>query len=110
MSKQITFSYKGHDYILEYTRRTVQEMERDGFVVSEVESKPMSALPALFAGAFKARHRFVKRDLIDEIYENMPNKEKLIEKLAEMYNEPIMTLLAEPEESSEKKVDWTTTF
>ena len=110
MSKQITFSYKGHDYTLEYTRRTVQEMERDGFVVGDVESKPMSALPALFAGAFKSRHRFVKRDLIDEIYENMPNKEKLIEKLAEMYNEPIMTLLVEPEESSEKKVDWTTTF
>lgn len=109
MAKQITFTYKGTDYTLEFTRRTVQDMEREGFVVDEVQSKPMSALPALFAGAFKAHHRFIKRDLIDEIYESMPDKEKLIGKLAEMYNEPIMTLLTEPE-GDEKKVNWTASW
>lgn len=109
MSKQITFEYKGKEYTLEFTRRTVQEMERDGFNVNDIAEKPMSALPALFAGAFRAHHRFMKRELTDEIYQSMPNKEKLIEKLAEMYNEPIQTLLTEPEEA-EKKVDWTATW
>ena len=110
MAKQITFSYKGQDYTLEFTRRTVQDMEREGFLVEDVQAKPMSALPALFAGAFKAHHRFIRRDLIDEIYQSMPDKEKLIGKLAEMYNEPIMTLLSEPEEGDEKKVDWTASW
>nr|DAH99835.1 MAG TPA: protein of unknown function (DUF5055) [Caudoviricetes sp.] len=35
----------------------------------------------------------------------MPDKEKLIEKLAEMYNEPIVSLMEEPEDSA-KNVDW----
>ena len=39
----------------------------------------------------------------------MTNKEGLIGKLAEMYNEPIMALVEEPEES-EKNVDWTTNW
>lgn len=105
MSKQITFSYGGKDYKLEFTRRTVQEMEREGFEVDNIQSKPMTALPALFAGAFKANHRFMKRDLVDEIYLAMPDKEGLIQKLAEMYNEPLQSLLSEPDEGSEKKVE-----
>ena len=105
MSKQINFSYGGKDYKLEYTRRTVQEMEREGFEVDNIQSKPMTALPALFAGAFKANHRFMKRDLVDEIYQAMPDKEGLIQKLAEMYNEPLQSLLSDPDEGSEKKVE-----
>ena len=109
MSKQISFEYKGTNYTLEYNRKTVQAMERDGFVVQEIESKPMTALPMLFAGAFKMHHKFIKRDLIDEIYSVMPNKDDLIQKLAEMYNEPLLALLNEPEES-EKKVEWKATW
>lgn len=105
MAKQITFSYNGKDYKLEFTRRTVQEMEREGFEVDNIQSKPMTALPALFAGAFKANHRFMKRELVDEIYQAMPNKEGLIQKLAEMYNEPLQSLLSDPDEGSEKKVE-----
>ena len=69
----------------------------------------MTLLPALFAGAFKAHHRFVKQDTIDAIYANMPNKDKLIEKLAEMYNEPILSLMEEPEDTA-KNVDWMTSW
>ena len=105
MSKQITFNYGGKDYTLEFTRRTVQAMEREGFIVEDIQTKPMTALPALFAGAFKAHHGFIKRELVDEIYEAMPNKENLIQRLAEMYNEPLQTLLSEPDEGSEKKVE-----
>ena len=105
MAKQIIFTYDGKDYTLEYTRRTIKQMEDEGFVARNIDDKPMTLLPALFAGAFKARHRFVKQDVIDEIYAHMPNKDKLIEKLAEMYNEPIMSLMEEPDDAA-KNVDW----
>ena len=106
MAKQIIFTYEDKEYTLEYTRRTLKQMEDEGFVAREIDSKPMTLLPALFAGAFKAHHRFVKQEVIDRIYAAMPNKEDLIGKLAEMYNEPIETLMAEPDEKAVKNVEW----
>ncbi len=110
MSKQLRFSYKDKDYCLEFTRRTVEQMERNGFVASDIKDKPMLTLPALFAGAFLANHRFVKADLINEIYDHMTEKTELIGKLAEMYNEPIMTLVEEPDEKAEGNVSWTASW
>lgn len=109
MAKTIGFSYEGKDYTLEFTRRTIKQMEDEGFVAKNIDDRPMTLLPALFAGAFKAHHRFVKQDVIDDIYAHMPNKDKLIEKLAEMYNEPILSLMEEPEDSA-KNVDWMTSW
>ena len=81
-------------------------MEDEGFVAQDIDRKPMTLLPALFAGAFKAHHRFVKQDVIDKIYEGMPHKDELIGKLAEMYNDPIVTLMEEPDEKAVKNVSW----
>ena len=106
MSKQLNFEYKGIQYTLEYTRKSVEQMEREGFVAEDIRTKPMTMLPTLFAGAFKAHHRFVKSDVIEEIFSKMSDKEKLIGKLAEMYNEPIMALIDEPAASSEN-LTWT---
>lgn len=109
MAKQLKFTYNDKEYILEFTRRTVTEMEKKGFIAAEVENKPMSTLPALFAGAFLAHHRFEKKEVIDAIFEKLTNKEELIGKLAEMYNEPIMALVEEPEEN-EGNVSWTASW
>ena len=109
MAKQIIFTYEGKDYTLEYTRRTVQQMEAEGFVGEDVEKRPMTLLPALFAGAFKAHHRFVKQEVIDKIFAAMTDKETLIGKLSEMYNEPIMSLLDEPDEKT-GNVEWVTSW
>lgn len=106
MSKQIIFTYDDKDYTLEFTRRTVKQMEDEGFVARDIDQRPMTLLPALFAGAFKAHHRFVKQEIIDEIYKGMPQKEELIGKLAEMYNEPIESLMGEPDEEASKNVEW----
>ena len=84
-------------------------MERKGFVVADIERKPMTTLPTLFAGAFLAHHRGVRQDIIDKIYSQLTNKEDLIGKLAEMYNEPILTLVEEPEES-EGNLKWTASW
>lgn len=81
MAKQLKFTFKDKEYVLEFTRRTVTEMEKKGFVAAEVENKPMSTLPALFEGAFLAHHRFEKKEVINEIFSHMTNKEELIGKL-----------------------------
>lgn len=47
-------------------------MEDEGFVAQDIDRKPMTLLPALFAGAFKAHHRFVKQDMIDKIMRVCP--------------------------------------
>lgn len=109
MAKQLTFTYDGKDYTLEFTRRTVEEMEKRGFIASDITDKPMTTLPALFAGAFLAHHRFVKEDIINDIYSKLTKKEDLIGKLAEMYNEPILALVEEPEKA-EGNLDWTATW
>lgn len=109
MSKQLKFEYNDEEYTLEYNRRSVERMEREGFVVSDIKDKPMTTLPALFQGAFYKNHRFVKKEVIDEIYSKMTNKQDLIGKLAEMYNEPISALVDEPEEN-EGNLSWTASW
>ena len=109
MSKQLCFTYQDKEYCLEYTRKSVEQMEKRGFVASDITTKPMSTLPALFAGAFISKHRYIDQKLVDEIFSKMKNKDNLIEKLAEMYNEPIMALVDEPEEA-EGNVEWTSSW
>lgn len=109
MAKQLIFTFEDKEYTLEYTRRTVAEMEKKGFIAADITDKPMTTLPALFAGAFLAHHRFVKEDVINNIYTKLTKKEDLIGKLAEMYNEPIMALVEEPEEDK-GNVNWTATW
>ena len=109
MAKQLIFTFEDKEYTLEFNRRTVAEMEKKGFIASDITDKPMSTLQALFAGAFLAHHRFVKPDVIEKIYSKLTKKEDLIGKLAEMYNEPIMALVEEPEEDK-GNVNWTATW
>lgn len=109
MSKQLRFTYQEKEYCLEFTRKSVELMEKNGFIASDINDKPMTVLPALFAGAFLANHKFIKPSVIDEIFSKMTNKSELIGKLSEMYNEPIMALVDEPEES-EGNVDWTASW
>jgi len=109
MAKQIIFEFEGKEYVLEFTRKSIEIMERQGFIASDIADKPMTTLPALFAGAFLAHHRYVKKELVDEIYSKMTNKQDLLSKLAEMYNEPIQALMEEPEDA-EGNVKWEASF
>lgn len=109
MAKKLNFEYKGKEYTLEYTRESVKQMQREGFVSQDIINKPMIALPMLFAGAFKAHHRYdVKQKDIDEIFAQFKNKEALVEKLAEMYSEPMETMLDDPTEGN--AIAWEANF
>lgn len=105
MAKTISFDYKGTKYTLEYTRASVRALENQGFKLSDIEEKPMTTLPTLFAGAFYAHHRFLKQAVIDEIFDIMPDKMGLITKLGEMYNEPLEALIDDPEDN-EGNLNW----
>jgi len=103
MAKKITITYQDKTYTLEYTRNSVRQMERSGFVLEELDRKPMTMIPAMFAGAFLAHHPFVKQDKIEEIYGQLKNKAKLLETLTEMFGEPYETLI---DDSNEGNADW----
>lgn len=106
MAKTIKFNYNGRDYCLEFTKRTVQEMDRMGFVAKNWEDHPGTVLPQLWSGAFLANNRKTTEATKEEIYANIVDKEGLIEKLIEMYNEPLDKLLEEPPEDAEGNVKW----
>ena len=92
MSK-ITISYDKKDYVLEYSRQSVRSMEAQGFVLDDIAAKPMMMIPMLFQGAFIKNHRGIKRNLMDEIYEEINNKTDLITALMELYTETLSTLM-----------------
>lgn len=104
--KQINLTFEGTSYTLEFTRKAIEQMERSGFIVSEVADKPMTNLPTLFAGAFIANHKWVKKDMINKIFDTLKDKQGLIGKLVEMYNEPIEALFNESEEGEENLTEW----
>lgn len=106
MAKKIKITFKGEVYTLEYTRKSVEAMERRGLKLSELSDKPMTTLPLLFTGAFLAHHKFLKQDVIDEIFAQTPNREDLLHTLIEMYNEPVNALMSDPEENS-GNASWT---
>ena len=105
MSKKIEFSYNGTDYVLEYNRKSVEFMERQGFVVSELVEKPMLMLPMAFEGLFFKNHKNIKKSEIDEIFDKFKDKNALISTIAEMLNETYNTLQEEPE-GNEGNIDW----
>lgn len=109
MAKQLKLNYKDKEYTLEYTRRTVTELERRGFIADDVNKKPMTMLPLLFSGAFLAHHRLTPQKDIEEIYDHIPDKEGLISKLVDMYSESIAALVDDPKDAK-GNVSWTANF
>ncbi|MBS5016342.1 MAG: DUF5055 domain-containing protein [Acutalibacteraceae bacterium] len=105
MATTINLTYKGTPYTLEFTRRSVKMLEESGFVLADASRKPLSVLSELFAGAFKAHHPFVKKDTVEDILLHVKDKDKLYDKLAEMYCEPMEYLMKDPEDD-EGNVDW----
>lgn len=105
MSK-IVLNYEKKEYVLEYNRQSVKQMEGQGFILEELATKPMTMIPMLFSGAFIKNCRGTKRAVIDEIYEGIGDKASLMEALMEMYAETLSTLT---DGNGEGNVTWTLT-
>lgn len=110
MAKQINFEYEGKEYTLEFTRESIKQMEREGFVLEDVVRKPMLTLPVFFAGAFKAHHKYdTKQKKIEEIFEKFTNKQALFSKLVDMYQYPMETMLDEDTQEG-NAIEWNAGF
>ena len=109
MGKHITITdpVTKKEYTLEYSRRSAQMMEAQGFVADDADRMPMTMLPLLERGAFLMHHRTLPQATIDEILERVPDKEGLIEALIELYGETYISLTAEPKGDEEKNCIWT---
>ena len=97
MATTITITYKNEDYVLEYTRNSVKQMEQQGFVLDQISETPMTMIPLLVYGAFIRNNKGIKRALVDEIYEHITDKigdgeNGFIQTLIEMYAETVSTL------------------
>ena len=105
MSK-IVLTHEKKEYVLEYNRQSVKQMEGQGFVLDEITSKPVTMIPMLFSGAFIKNCRGTKRAVIDAIYDGIQDKTAFIEALVELYAETLSTLTDNNEEGN---VTWTLT-
>ena len=107
---QINFDYNGKHYCLEYTRDTVKMMEAGGFTINDIGDKPATRIEQLWAGAFLANHRKVSNTVVKELYSKMKDKDGLLKKLGEMYNNTMKYLLPDDDEDDEGNVEWTATL
>lgn len=103
--KSIRFEFKGKPYVLEFNRASVKALERMGLDPEALINQPLTQLEMLFRGAFTFHHNKISQKEVDEIFKHMGDKEELVAKLIEMYNEPLATLMDEPE-NAEERVDW----
>ena len=97
MSTKITVTYNKEEYVLEYSRNAVKQMEQQGFVLDQIGDKPMTMVPLLVYGAFMKHNKGIKRSLVDEIYEHISdkigdNENGFVQALLEMYAETVNTL------------------
>ena len=103
----IRLTYDGKSYELCFTRESVKEIETSGFNIQALVdgSTPVTSREQLFYGAFRARHKGIKRRLVDEIYAHVTDKNGLLSALVEMYGDTLTTLMDEPEDDG-KNASW----
>ena len=87
MAKQLVFTYDGKDYVLEFTRNSIRQMEKQGFDANKAEAAPMTAAYSLFSGAFIAHHRNTDSRKIDEIFGKIGDLSEWATDLLEMYKD-----------------------
>lgn len=90
---RLTDSETGKVYVLEFSRKSVERMERQGFVANTITDFPLTAIPTLFHGAFFKNHPYVTKDDTDKMLYDLGDVPGLLGRLAALYNEPIKALL-----------------
>lgn len=86
---------EGREYTLEFNRKSVEIMERNGFKLDT--ETPNTMISELFQGAFRMHHKGMTPDRIREIWEAQRRKDELLTALTKLYMKPLNDLMAEPE-------------
>lgn len=98
----ITDPETGHEYTLEFNRKSVKKCEAAGLEINLVSSKSMTMIPLLFWGAFQWHHPNMKQEATDKILFDGLNglNDDELAYLAELYTEPFKTLIATEDEGT----------
>lgn len=109
IGKSIDIEFDGAKYRLEFNRRSVEEMEKTGFLYADLQARPLATFPVLFAGSFRANHPFVKRDVVNSIYKSFRSNGEFLSKLIEMFTDTYTSLFdgSDDDEEVEGNVSWT---
>ena len=104
-SLKITFN--GTDYVLQFSRKTVKEMESRGYhnTGDALLNAPVSSFEALFSGAFLMHQPRMKEEDKRAIWKGLSNKDDLVEALVKLYQEPLESFMDDPDENV-KKATW----
>ena len=108
--KQIELRFGDKTYTLEYNRESVCLMEQDGFDASKMKEAPATAMYKLFAGAFKANHKKIKNEEVDDILVNIKDKTGLYNRLIEMFEYTMSTLFTDRDDGTEGNATWETNW
>lgn len=105
--KQITVRDKQNNpYILTFTAETVKILESRGFSLDAIKTQPMTMIPLLFEGAFLAKEaNNVTSEQALEIYKMQKNKAGLLQKVIDLYNDPIDEVIVK-----EGNMEWESNF
>lgn len=103
--KQIKIPYEDKEYTLEFNRKSVEQCEKLGFVLKDLETKPGSQIRLLFRGAFLAHHKYIKDDALNDIFNNLANKDEIIAALVEMYQDTLLTMISNTE-ANQGNIKW----
>lgn len=101
----ITFSYKGENYTLEFDRDVIYQMAQKGLTNDFITSNADVVLPDLFYHAFLKHHRHVGRKLAEEMLGKIKDRERFFVTLYEIYRAPLEALFEEPTED-EGNIEW----
>ena len=105
-TKIILKSKEGKEYILEYNRQSVQQIEKMGFSIEEISKKPMTMFPLMFRGAFIKNHKYIKDSEITEIYDKISKKSVLHDRLMDRISECYISLSDKEDADNEGNADW----
>jgi len=96
----------GHEYTLEFTRKTVTKAEQAGLDVNRMESSAMTMLPKLFWAAFLAHHPHMTQEQTDKIlFDGLGGlSEDEMGYLGKLYAVPFSTLVSGTDEGNPRRM------
>lgn len=90
---------EGNKYTLQFNRKTVLSMQRNGFVL-DLDRLYMCARD-LIHGAFRMHHPWMKWEDVEKVWVSQSNRGELLGYLANMFSQPAIDLMGDASEDEE---------
>lgn len=100
MSKKLPITVNGADYVLQYNRWAIKQIEAKGFSVDKISDKLVTSIELMFQGALIMNHPRVKASEANKLFDAMSDDydtSELIELLVDLYTDALPVLSGEGE-------------